>query len=203
MSSIPVNLAVEDALSEAVLRRLLADAGRGYAVGTAYGRSGNGYLRRTTTGWNRAARSVPFVLLTDLDDADCPPTLIGDWLPDVRHANLIFRVAVREVEAWLLGDSIHLAKYLGCPLNKMPDDPDTLSDPKRTLIDLARQSRFTEIRNRVVPKARSTAKQGPDYNACLSAFVARFWNSADAAHKSPSLTRTVAHLSKFEPTWNK
>jgi hypothetical protein len=69
----------------------------------------------------------------------------------------------------------------------MPDNPDALPDPKRTLIDLARRSRFADIRNRVVPKAKSTAKQGPDYNACLSAFLALFWQSTDAARKSASV----------------
>lgn len=203
MSSIPVHLAVEDQLSEAVLRRLLADARRGYAIGTAYGRDGFGYLRRTIAGWNAAARGKPFVILTDLDDAECAPSLINDWLPVRKHPNLVFRVAVREVETWLLSDTINLAKYLGCSVSKMPDDPDSLSDPKRTLIDLARESRFADIRTRVVPKKGSTAKQGPDYNACLSAFVAGHWNSANAALRSPSLARTVTRFNLFEPTWTR
>ena len=70
MRSIPVNLAIEDELSEAVLRRLLADARHGYVIGKAYGRNGYGYLRKTIAGWNRAAKGIPFVVLTDLDDAD-------------------------------------------------------------------------------------------------------------------------------------
>src|ERR1035441_2055564 len=74
--NIPVNLATEDELSEAVLRRLLDHADRGYAIGTAYGRRGFGYLRRTITGWNRAAQFVPFIVLTDLDRRPCPTELI-------------------------------------------------------------------------------------------------------------------------------
>ena len=102
--NIPVNLATEDELSEAVLRRLLDHADRGYAIGTAYGRRGFGYLRRTITGWNRAAQFVPFIVLTDLDRRPCPTELIEDWLREARHPNLLLRVAVREVEAWLLAD---------------------------------------------------------------------------------------------------
>jgi hypothetical protein len=71
MSSLPVHLAIEDELSEAVLRRLLAETNRGYTIGTAYGRSGYGYLRKTIGGWNHAAKGVPFVVLTDED----PPFL--------------------------------------------------------------------------------------------------------------------------------
>lgn len=201
MSPIPINLAIEDELSEAVLRRLLRDAGRGYSIGTAYGRSGFGYLRKTIAGWNQAARGRPFIVLTDLDDADCPPSLINDWLTAPKHPNLLFRVAVREVEAWLLSDTIHFARYLGCPVRQMPDDPDRLADPKRALVGLARRSRFAEIRARVVPKSGSTAQQGPDYNACLSAFVRESWNIVDAAAKSPSLMRTVTRLRQFSPTW--
>lgn len=63
MRTIPVHLAVEDELSEAVLRRLLEHANRGYAVGVTFGRSGYGYLRNSIGGWNRAARGVPFVVL--------------------------------------------------------------------------------------------------------------------------------------------
>lgn len=73
MNHIPVNLAVEDELSEAVLRRLLTEANRGFIVGTVYGRSGYGYLRRTIAGWNRAAKGVPTVVLTDLDNEECAP----------------------------------------------------------------------------------------------------------------------------------
>ena len=201
MISIPVNLAIEDELSEAVLRRLLRDARRGYSVGTAYGRSGNGYLRRTIAGWNRAARGIPFVVLTDLDNADCPPSLVNSWLTLPKHPNLLFRVAVREVETWLLSDTIHFAKYLSCPVQQMPGDPEALADPKRALVDLARKSRSSEIRARVVPKGGSTAKQGPDYNACLSTFVRESWNVVDAAARSPSLMRTVTRLRQFSPTW--
>lgn len=201
MSSIPVNLAIEDQLSEAVLRRLLVDAGRGYAIGAAYGRNGFGYLRRTIRGWNRAAKGIPFIVLADLDNADCPPSLIHQWLSVPQRPNLVFRIAVREVEAWLLSDTENLAKYLGCSADKMPQDPDALSDPKRTLVELARRSRFSDIRSRVVPKHGSTATQGPDYTACLSAFVRETWSSVDAASKSPSLRRTLTSLSLFTPTW--
>ena len=110
--TIPVHLATEDELSEAVLRRLLASANRGYAIGAAYGRGGFGYLRRTIPGWNRAARTAPFVVLTDLDRCPCPPDLIGDWLKEPRHPNLMLRVAVREVESWLLAGRLNLAQYL-------------------------------------------------------------------------------------------
>ena len=44
--TIPINLATEDELSEAVLRRLIDYTKRGHAIGTTYGRGGYGDLRK-------------------------------------------------------------------------------------------------------------------------------------------------------------
>lgn len=203
MSTIPVNLATEDRLSEAVLRKLLLHSGRGYAIGTAYGRGGFGYLRKTIGGWNHGARWIPFVVLTDLDLADCPPALITEWLSGPIHPNLLFRVAVREIESWLLGDAEHLATYLGVRRSLIPGRPDELQDPKGALVELARRSRFADVRSRLVPRRRSTAKQGPDYNACLIQFVNAMWDVDQARHNSPSLSRTVDRFSSFAPTWTR
>jgi hypothetical protein len=199
---IPVNLATEDELSEVVLRRLLDHSDRGYAIGTAYGRRGFGDLRRTITGWNRAARFVPFIVLTDLDSRPCPTELIEDWLKEARHPNLLLRVAVREVEAWLLADRSNLGKYLRVSEKSIPVDPDGLPDPKATLVNVARRSRSETLRDRIVPQRGSTAKQGRDYNSCLAEFVRTDWSIEDAASQSASLRRTVTRLASFTPVWS-
>jgi len=93
-SAIPINLAVEGSLDEEVLRKILRQARRGYVIGTSYGRRGSGYLRRTIHGFNSAARGTPFAVLTDLDRETCPAELIRAWLPQPRHPNFLFRVAV-------------------------------------------------------------------------------------------------------------
>lgn len=201
MITIPVHLAIEDELSEAVLRRILAHIKRGYAVGVAYRRGGFGYLRRTVRGWNSAAKGQPFVLLTDLDKYACPKALIADWLPVPLHPNLLFRVAVREVESWLLADRANIARYFGISDQRVPADTDALLDAKAALIDLARRSRLRELRNGIVPKGGSTAKQGPDYNGRLIPFVQSLWDVRSAANNSPSLARTVERLKIFKPTW--
>ena len=41
---IPINLVVEDELSEQMLRTLLERCGNAYEVGTVYGHGGSGYL---------------------------------------------------------------------------------------------------------------------------------------------------------------
>jgi hypothetical protein len=202
MRTIPVHLAVEDELSEAVLRRVLKHANRGYAVGITFGRSGYGYLRNSIGGWNRAARGVPFVVLTDLDTYPCPAALLDDWIPSHRHTNLLLRVAVREVEPWVLADPGNLSVFLRVKPSTIPRDPDSLPDPKAVLVDAASRSRSREIRSRVAPRRGSTAKQGPDYNACLIQFVDGDWNIDSAVAASPSLGRTVARLRSFAPSWD-
>ena len=77
---IPILLAVEDDLSEAVLRKILTQSNRPYAVGTCYNHGGYGYIRKLIQGLNNAARGTPFLVLTDLDRVQCPPELITAWL---------------------------------------------------------------------------------------------------------------------------
>lgn len=201
MSPIPLNLAVEDRLSESVLRRVLDYVDRGYHIGTVYGRRGSGYLRKTISGWNSGAKWVPFLVLTDLDDIICPRYLIESWLGNKLHPNLMLRIAVREVESWLLADGKNLSSYLSVGARLMPDDPDSLPDPKRVLINLAARSRSSGIRSLLVPKQGSTATQGRDHNS-LSIFVNGTWDIDLARQKSPSLQRALEKLEVFEPTWN-
>jgi hypothetical protein len=200
MTLIPINLATEDELSEITLLRILTDLDR-YAVGTAYRRGGFGYLRRTIAGWNRAARGVPFIVLTDLDDGECPAELIADWLAAPQHPNFLFRVAVREVESWLLADPVEFSRFLGVPVQGMPTECDDLADPKAEIVRLARGSRIRAIRDGIVPKRGSTAKQGPDYNGLLGSFVRNDWDLEIARAGSPSLARTVTRLAAFNPVW--
>lgn len=201
MSVIPVNIAAEDALSETIVRRLLDYTDRNYAVGVAYGLRGYGYLRGTIRGWNRAARGKPFIVLTDLDRYPCPSALIHEWLPEPQSPNLLLRIAVREVEAWLLADRTNLAKYLSVSPTRVPIRPDSLEDAKASLVDLAANSRSRDIRTGIAPRPGSTAKQGPDYNASLSNFARTHWDIDAARLSSASLARTVERLGVFTPVW--
>ena len=195
-----MNFATEDELSEVTLLTILAATKR-YAVGTAYRRGGFGYLRRTVPGWNHAAKGVPFVVLADLDAAECPARLIEDWLPGQRHPNLLFRIAVREIESWILADPIHLSEFLKVQKVHAFSNTDSIPDPKAAIVKLADGSRSRTIRECIVPRRGSTAKQGPDYNGCLSRFVRDHWDHDIARRNSPSLRRALERLSSFEPTW--
>jgi hypothetical protein len=202
MTPIPINIAVEDLLSEVVAKRLLADSGQAFSVGVVYNRGGYGYLKKTAHGWNNAAKGTPFFLLTDLDYATCPSDLIASWLPNSPHRNFIFRVAVKEVESWLLADRLNFSSFIKVHRTRLPERPDELTDPKATLVTLASKSPLTQVKARLVPRPRTTAKQGRDYNGCLSEFVMTRWVPEEAALNSPSLNRCRKRLAAFRPTWS-
>jgi hypothetical protein len=201
MSGIPVDIAVEDVLSEFVVMKLLAVANRDYHVGSVYRRGGFSYLRSTINGWNAAAKGKPFVVLTDLDDNPCPAELLGGWWTSAQNSNLIFRVAVREVEAWLLADVGNIAEYLQIGEKHVPQEPDEIPDPKATLIGLARRSRLKYVRDSLLPQQGSTAKQGLGHNDCLGVFVREKWDVRTACARSPSLSRAMKRFDQFRPVF--
>jgi hypothetical protein len=195
-----VNLVVEDELSEGVLRHLLRESGRPYQVGICYGREGFGYIRRNIAAFNNAAKGTAYILLADLDAVECAPLLVEEWLPVPRHPNLLFRVAVREVEAWLLADRKNLARFLGIQIDLVPQEFDLTPDPKAALIALARKSRRGELWRDLVPMPDSTSRQGPNYNARLADFVENYWDAQVAAQHSLSLAKAMRAIAVFAPT---
>lgn len=202
MKLTPVSLAVEGVLDEAVLRHLLSQSGRQFTVGACYGKRGKDYLRQNVTRFNYAAAHKPFIILTDLDEEDCPPGLLSRWLPQGHHANLVLRIAVREVESWLLADRDHLAEFMGIAGADIPQWPDGQHDPKALLIDLARRSRRRDIREDLVPVPGSTSKVGRNYVGRLIQFVRSAWRVDNAARqRSASLDRAIKALQAFMPAF--
>ncbi len=199
--SIPLNLVVEDSLSEAVLRRILRESRSRFDVGCCYCRGGYGYIKRTTPGFNNAAKGTPFLILADLE-CECPPRQIAEWLPVPMHANLLFRIAVMEVESWIMADTSGFAAFLGIRESLMPLNVDGVADPKQSLVDVTRRSRKRALREAIVPPRGGTAKVGPDYNRWLIHFVENYWSITEAARNSPSLERTVKALAEFKPSWS-
>jgi hypothetical protein len=113
---------------------------------------------------------------------------------------LIFPVAVKEVEAWLLAHRSEIASFLGVSASRIPGNVDGIPDPKAFLIRLAGTSRKSALRQALLPRKGSTAKVGPEYNAQLQAFVERRWQAGAASVCSPSL-RALLRLAEFQPHW--
>lgn len=198
---ISLRLLVESALDETVLRRLLTETGR-YDIDACSTMGGKAKLKKAAPKYNAAALLYPYFLLVDLDNDECPPGLIEEWLPHGRSPNLVFRVAVHEVEAWLLADKTGLSEFLQVSAAVFPRTlPDQISDPKRTLIEIARRSRSRQIREAIVPGPESTSRVGKDYNGILSQFVFRYWSIDAAIKNSPSLYRAYQSFVQFDPVY--
>ena len=194
-TSVHVSAAVEGIVDEAVVRRLIDLAGG--VSDTVYGKNGKQTLRRQLRGYNNAARHAPWIVLADLDkEYDCAPSLLRAWIPEAAP-HLCFRVVVRAVEAWLLADHETLASFLGITAGRVPREPETLDDPKRALVDLARTSRRRAIREDMVPGNGSGRTVGPAYASRIIEYVQSPWRPRVAAGRAESLQRTLACLERL------
>ncbi|GIX46048.1 MAG: hypothetical protein KatS3mg131_0259 [Candidatus Tectimicrobiota bacterium] len=194
-----ITAAVEGIVDEAVVRRLVQHVGA--IPGAIYGRNGKQSLRRKIHGYNNAAQHSPWVILVDLDqEAECAPPLRAAWL--ARPAPwLCFRIAVRKVEAWLLADRRGIASFLRVALRKVPVDPESLTDPKQTMVNLAGQSRNREIREDMVPRPGSGRSIGPAYSSRLIEFATKHWCPEKAAAHCESLRRAIACLERLKKSF--
>jgi len=195
--AIPINLVYEDELSEFVLSKLINSFKDKYHIGYSYNGRGFGYIKNRISGFNNACIATPYLVLVDLDNNPCAVTLKNEWLNFEQHPNLIFRVAVREVESWLLADIEGFSGYTGVSQANFPDNPDLEIDPKSTLINIARRSRKRFIREDIIP-INNNARIGPNYNGRLMEFVFEYWNIVRAMERSDSLKRAYRKLELFQ-----
>lgn len=191
--------AVEDQLSMEVVSKTMAAIVAPRLAPYFTMKDGQGYLRSRIREFNKAAGKQLVLVMTDLDDIACAPMLLKDWLQETPQPGLLFQVAVRETEAWLIADRASFAKFLDLPQHRIPATPDELQDPKKTLVDLARQSANPDLIRDIVPTPRSLAKRGKGYNSRLREYVRDHWNPVHAAACSPSLARFIRRLKEIKP----
>jgi len=200
MTLVPISLVVEDTLGQVVLRRILREYRSDALVGSCYGNRGYDYIKKRARAFNKAAKGLPLLMLADLE-MECAPAQIGTLLSGPRHPNLIFRVAIMEIESWILADRGGFSSFLGVAKRLIPQNVDVIVDPKKLVVNLARRCRRRSLREALVPAPASTAKVGPGYNGQLSSFVDSTWNISEASQNSPSLRRAVNAIVHFQPTW--
>lgn len=195
--NLDIALVVEDVLSLSVMEKVMAYTERGYAVIRPLNEGGIDKIRMSLTKYRNASRVLAHVVLVDLDKAPCAAFMREQWgmatLPDA----MLFRVAVREVEAWVLADRSGFASFAGIPTSKVSQAPETLADPKQALINLVRQSRNRRLVTELVPEQGTSMSKGPLYNERLGQFVREKWDVAAALQAAPSLKRTVDRLNHF------
>ena len=190
---VPVRIAVEGNLDEAVAERLITLCGG--RLGKVSPKQGRPYVLEHIGGYNEGARygGIWFVLV-DLDQQpECAPELVAEMLSDPA-AGMCFRVAVREVEAWLLADRAGFARWASVPTGIIPVDVEAIPKPKEQLIEIVRRSRRRERRDAIVPRPGSRRTEARDYTLTLTEFVASDWDVEAAARAAPSLDRALRCL---------
>ena len=195
MSITNVILAVEDELSESISTQIL----RHFDIEIWYTIRGKGNvsLQQKAPELNRSANGAAIFLLTDLDTPrECPPGLIQSWIKGPINPRFFFRVAVMEVESWVMADRAGFAAFLSIPLHRIPSPTDDILNPKEFLLSLARKSKKKAVREALVPAQGATLSVGNQYNTLLSEFVREHWDLERAATASPSLKRTLDRLSQ-------
>ena len=191
-----IYLGVEDELSETIGESLLRHVlGNDISI-TRLRQNGSGYLKSKMADFRRMAHHGLVVVLTDLDNWECAPSLRDQWIGNMQMpGKLIFRVAVREIEAWLLADRQNFANYLSIASARIPASVESIPDPKRVLLNLARKA-SREIRRDILPTKGSASLQGLGYNERLCEFVAQNWSITNARENSPSLARAILNIER-------
>ncbi len=194
--TIGIYLATEDEISEVVAKKIIAHFGRKFLIYSCFRKNGFGYLKSKSREFCDLAKSTAVLLITDLDNETCPAALKKKWFAQYQiPESLIFCVAVREVESWLLADNHGIAQYLGLK-QQIDIQPELLLDPKQTLLNLAKGAK-RQIKSDLLPERGSKAIQGLGYNASLAVYVANNWSIERAAEKSNSLQRTISKLDRL------
>ena len=196
---------VEDVVTRAAVIRLLGSLSERYpfvtlAAGHPVVTHGNGRLKEKALKLRDAAyNGITSILVTDLDANHTPNDLGRNWFGVVCLSALpkgfLFRVAIREIEAWIMADRKGFAPYLSVSPDNFPDDSESILDPKRFLLNLidakCKKKRFREM----LPLKGQ--KIGINYNPILVDFVENHWNIANATLHSSSLRRAIDRIGSF------
>jgi hypothetical protein len=190
---IPIAVATEDELSEAIALRLISELKLPHDVTHALRRNGFGYLQSKMGSWCQMAEHQIMLVLTDLDQANCLVEFRDQWLADrPLPTSLIFRIAVREVESWVLADHQAMRELVG-KKGVLPTQPDTLPDPKQALLGLGKTAPKS-VRDDLIRTIDGQLRQGVGYNARLTHWINTAWSPERAAERSPSLARARIRL---------
>lgn len=184
-----------------IVRKLVRDAG--FRIWPEIDCGGKGDIDKHLKGYNNAAKGSPWLVVRDLDhDAPCA----GEFLKDRGFAPsrwMCFRIAVREIEAWLLADAEGMARFLGVSESIIPKNPESEADPTISLVNLARKSKRRALRKALVPVVGSHTPVGPLYEAKIIEFGEKTWDLDRAASRSASLRRARECLQSLSVRWSR
>jgi hypothetical protein len=192
-----IAVVVEDELSATVMRKLINYSDRNFLIQSMFNMRGNGEIKKSITRFKNASKALPHIVLTDLDREACPVKLLNDWNATNLPQTLLFRIAIRQVESWLLADAKGISDFLSIPIKKIPNNPEVLPDSKRTLINLARTSRKKRLVEELVPAQGAISSVGRLYNERMGIFVDQIWDIERARLSARSLNKAAERINNF------
>lgn len=157
--------------------------------------------------YNKLAHTIPVILLTDLDAAQCAPRKREEILSPIAHKQpkFLINVAVEEAETWLMADKENFISYFGVQ-DKIPEA--TLCrmfgrNERREILFRYKPSLY--MMKEIIPTSnkpaviaqlhpKNGAKKGPEYNTAMLPFISQVWNPENARKRSYSLNRMIVRI---------
>jgi hypothetical protein len=147
-----------------------------------------------------AARfGIPRLVLRDLDhDAPCAGALVARLLAE-RADKLCLRIAIREIESWLMADIDAFVDAIPVRRSDIPRNTDHIADPKRLILDAVRRNGGKTLQRRLLSRDAYQAFEGPEYTTFMQQFAMTHWSAGRAigGGRSASLTRSAARIEQF------
>lgn len=200
-----IDIVGEDQVTQTIIERLINDYRTDLSINNRLPVRG-GQIQTLAPKLNLLDSRI--FLLTDLDNYDCPPSLVTDWLGGQPvNPQLLFRVAKDEAESWLMSDREGFSKWLQIDIDLIPTP--SIIDNKTGAIELvfpykpslymmltmASKSSNKELKEYLTPV--KGAKKGPGYNSAILPYIKDKWDIENAAKNSESLARTIQRLQAY------
>ena len=153
----PINLVVEDELGEQMIRVLLCPKRTLFSNRSGLWKAWKRLLKKDIAGVSTTRQRAYRILFSPISMPEpCATFLIEDWFncpiaeypKRRRNGNLLFRIAVHEVESWIMADRSPSPNFLAFRFIKFQLQTDDIPDPKKFLI------RFSAIE----PEKRSSRR---------------------------------------------
>lgn len=204
---IDIIIAGEDLVTQEIARRILNYSVARFNI-TRVEPVRGAEIKNKILNYNRL--NLPVCILTDLDNANCPPSLIQDWFKGQEiNPNLIFNIACDEAEAWLMADKRSFSKFLGIKEEDIPGIKKVdRRNPNNIELDFKYKPSLFMMRE-LLPKSnnknladklrpREGAKKGPEYNSTLIPFIRNEWDISLAKQNSYSLQKALKRIASFQ-----
>jgi hypothetical protein len=195
----------EDEATREIIKRVLNYCSDDFAILMELPARGS-QLKQKIPNFNELSKRFPVILLMDLDDKDCAPTIFNHFFrKNEKNDQFIFNIVIDEAEAWLMADRKNFASYFRVPTDSIPIPKQyrnkkehyiEMSFPYKSSYYLVKEiiplSRIKEYKEQMIPK--NEAKKAKEYNSALTPFIRSHWDVNNARLNSDSLNRMIIRI---------